>query len=91
MGPKLADQIEQNLDDDPLKNIVNEPSAMCFSPVDSNYVFKVIQQLKNGKAPGPDEIPIMVPLPAVCDNLNCRIRMTTKRVYIILEFSNIDD
>ena len=33
---------------------------MSFTPVDCNYVRKAIQQLKHGKAPGPDKIPIML-------------------------------
>ena len=33
---------------------------MSFTPVDCKYVRKAIQQLKNGKAPGSDKIPIML-------------------------------
>ena len=33
---------------------------MSFSPVDCSYARKAIQHLKNGKAPGPDKIPIML-------------------------------
>ena len=60
MGPKLADKTEQNLNDDPLKYIAHEQSSLSSNPVDRNYVLSVIQQLKNGKAPGPDKIPIML-------------------------------
>ena len=60
MGPKLAGQIEQNSNDDPLKHITQEESSISVTPVDCNYVHKAIQKLKNGKAPGPDKIPIML-------------------------------
>ena len=60
VGPKLASKIEQNANDDPLKHIDNEPNTMRLTPVDDNYVHKGIEQLKNGKAPGPDKIPIML-------------------------------
>ena len=42
VGLKLADQIEQNSDDDPLKHIAQEESSMSFTPVDCNYVRKAI-------------------------------------------------
>ena len=60
VGPKLADQIGQNSDDDPLKHVAQEEGSMSFTLVDCNYVRKAIQQLKNGKEPGPDKIPIML-------------------------------
>ena len=52
VGPKLADHIEQNSNEDPLKHIAQEESSMSFTPVDCNYVCKAIQQLKNGRALG---------------------------------------
>ena len=55
---KLADQIVQNSNDDPLKHIVHEESSICFSPVNSNYVLKAIQLQNNGKSLGPDKIPL---------------------------------
>ena len=60
VGPKLASKIEQNVNDDPLKHIDNEPNTMRLAPVDDNYIPKAIKQLKNGKAPGPDKIPTML-------------------------------
>ena len=60
MGPKLADQIKQNSNDDLLRHIAQEESSMSFTPVDCNYVRKAIQQLKNGKVPEPDKLPIML-------------------------------
>ena len=60
VGPKLASKIEQNANDDPLQHINNEPTTMRLTPVDDNYVPKAIKQLKNGKAPGPDKIPIIL-------------------------------
>ena len=60
IGPKLASKIEQNVNDDPLKHIDNEPNTMRLPPVDDNYVHKAIKKLKNGKAPGPDKIPTML-------------------------------
>ena len=53
-------QIEQNSNDDPLKHTTQEESSISFTHVDCNYVRKAIQQLKNFKAPGPDNIPIML-------------------------------
>ena len=60
MGQNLAGQIEQNSSDDPLKHITQEESSLTFTPVDCNYVRKASQLLKNGKASGPDKIPIML-------------------------------
>ena len=60
VGPKLASKLEQNANDDPLQHINNEPTTMRLTPVDDNYVPKAIKQLKNGKAPGPDKIPIIL-------------------------------
>ena len=57
VGPKLANQIEQNSNDDPLKHIAQEESALSVTPIDCSYVRKAIQRPKNGKAPGPDKIP----------------------------------
>jgi len=60
VGQNLAGQNEQNSNDDPLKHISQEESSISFTPVDCNYVRKAVQPLKNGKAPGPDKIPIML-------------------------------
>ena len=60
MGPKLADQIKQNPNDDPLKHIVHEQNSLSFNPVGRNYILNAMQQLKNVKASGPDKIPIML-------------------------------
>ena len=60
VGQNLAGQIEHNSNDDPLKHITQEESLITFTPVDCNYVRKATQQLKNGKAPGPDKIPVML-------------------------------
>ena len=60
VGQNLTGQIEQNSNDDPLTHITQEESSISFTPVDCTYVRKAIQQLKNGKAPGPDKIPKIV-------------------------------
>ena len=60
MGPKLVDQIEQNPNDDLLKHIVHEQSSLSLNPVDRNHALNATKQLKNGKATGPDKIPIML-------------------------------
>ena len=60
VGQTLACQIEQNSNDDPLKHISQEESSINFTPVDCNYVRKAIQQLKHGKAPGPEKNPYNV-------------------------------
>ena len=60
VGPKLANQIEQNSNDDPLKHIAQEVRLMSLTPVHCNYVRKAIQQPKNGKAPGPEKISIIL-------------------------------
>ena len=60
VGQKLADQLEQISDDDPLKHIIQEESSMSFTLVGCNYVRKTIQQLNNGKARRPDKIPVML-------------------------------
>ena len=70
MGQNLAGQIEQNSNDDPLKHITHGESSISFTPIDCNYVRKAVQQLKNGKAPGPDKIPIMLIKDATCNVLS---------------------
>ena len=52
---------------------------MSFTPVDFNYVRKAIQQLKNGKAPGPDKIPIML-TKDVTDLISEQLTMMSWRV-----------
>ena len=41
-GSKLASKIEQNVNDDPLQHIDNEPNTMRLSPVDNNYVSEAL-------------------------------------------------
>ena len=53
-------KMPMTIDRDPHKHIDNERNTMRLTPVDAIYVPKAIKQLKNGKAPGPDKIPIMV-------------------------------
>jgi len=45
VGQNLAGQIQQNSNDDPLKDITQKESSISFTPVDCNYVCKAIQQL----------------------------------------------
>ena len=60
IGPKLASNIEQKPDDNPLKyleeNNENSPKFQ-FKQVDASYVRKAVMGLKNSKSPGPDKIP----------------------------------
>ena len=60
IGPKLASNIEQKPDDNPLKyleeNNENSPKFQ-FKQVEASYVRKAVIGLKNSKSPGPDNIP----------------------------------
>ena len=60
IGPKLASNIEQKPDDNPLKYLgeINENSPKFnFKQVDARYVKKAVMGLKNSKSPGPDKFP----------------------------------
>ena len=60
IGPKLAQKIEVRSDDDCLQNITTESNNMIFRTVDENYILDAINQLKNGKASGPDKVSITI-------------------------------
>ena len=85
VGPKLASKIEQNVNDDPLKHIDNEPpNTMWLTPVDDNYVPKSIKQLQSGKALGPDKIPTMLKKDAadiICKPLTMVFNSSCGRVF----------
>ena len=58
VGPKLAENITSKKSDNPLKYIKSNDSATFFlKPVTSFQVLMCLNQLKNGKACGPDKIP----------------------------------
>ena len=59
-GPKLAQKIEVRSDDDCLQNITAEENNIVFKTVDENYILEAINQLKNGKASGPDKVSITI-------------------------------
>ena len=60
MRPKLARSIETRPSDNCLKNITPVNEEMLFKPVEKKYVMNAVNQLKNGKASGPDNITITV-------------------------------
>ena len=45
-------------DDDCLQSITTEPNNMTFGTIDENYILDAINQLKDGKASGPDKVSI---------------------------------
>ena len=56
--PKLAAQIKILPSDDPLKNIINEPSARVkFQPVSNSQVLQYLRNLKPGMSSGPCNLP----------------------------------
>ena len=58
VGPKLVEKIASKQSDNPLKYITSNDSATVFiKPVTSFQVLMCLDQLKNGKACGPDKIP----------------------------------
>ena len=58
VGQKLASNIETRPNDNCLQHITRVNSAMQFKIVDKTYVLAAIDQLKNGKAPGPDKVTV---------------------------------
>ena len=60
IGPKLAQKIEVRNDDDCLHNITIESNNMNFRTFDENYILNAINQLKDGKASGPDKVSITI-------------------------------
>ena len=52
VGTKLADQIAQNPNDDPLKHIVYEKSSMCFSLVTKIMFLKPFNSKKMARHQG---------------------------------------
>ena len=58
VGPKLASSIETRPSDNCLQHITRVNSEMQFKTVDKTYVLTAIDQLKNGKAPGPDKVTV---------------------------------
>ena len=56
VGPKLAEKLESNNDDDPLTKINFQTKKLKFKLIDNTCVVNAISKLKNGKAPGPDKI-----------------------------------
>ena len=57
-GPKLARSIETRPSDNCSQHVTPVNEEMLFKPVDKKYVMNAINQLKNGKASGPDKITI---------------------------------
>ena len=58
VGPKLAENITSKHSDNPLKYVKSNYSAtFVLKPVNSFQVLMCLDQLKNGKACGPDKIP----------------------------------
>ena len=58
VGPKLAGSIETRPSDNCLQHITPINDEMLFRTVDKKYVMNAINQLKNGKASGPDKVTI---------------------------------
>ena len=60
LAQNLQVKSKQWTNDDPLKYVVKQSSVMKFNLVSDIFILNSIKQLKNGKAPGPDEIPTML-------------------------------
>ena len=58
VGPKLASSIERRPNDNCLQHITRVNNEMLFKTVDKMFVLDAINQLKNGKASGPDKITV---------------------------------
>ena len=56
VASKLASRIETWPSDNSLQHITGVRSEMQFKPVNRTYLLAAIDQLKNGKAPGPDKV-----------------------------------
>ena len=60
VGPNLADKIISKPGDDCLQNIKPVQKEMKLKTIDDAFILNAIKQLKNGKAAGPDKVPITV-------------------------------
>ena len=59
VGPKLAEEIKTKTNDDLLAHICdNNSTILNFKMVDVPFIFRALKGLKNGKASGPDRIPV---------------------------------
>ena len=59
VGPKLADEIRTEPNDDPLAQISGINSKILnFKIIDIQFILRALKELKNGKASGPDRIPV---------------------------------
>ena len=59
VGPKLAEEIRTEPNDDPLAQISGINSKILnFKIIDIQYILRALKELKNGKASGPDRIPV---------------------------------
>ena len=62
VGPKLAEKIETQPSDDPLKYLGDKTGGSKFKlqPVNVGYVERAIKALDNSKSPGADRIPVKI-------------------------------
>ena len=62
VGPKLAEKIEIQPSDDPLKYLGDKTGGTKFKlqPVNVGYVERAIKALDNSKSPGTDRIPVKI-------------------------------
>ena len=60
VGPKLAEKITSNPDDDCLCYITPESNVLIFKTINETHMRNAIKNLKNGKAAGPDKIPTTI-------------------------------
>ena len=58
VGPKLASSIEARPNDNCLQHIMQVNNEILFTTVDKAYVLDAINQLKKGKASGPDNFSV---------------------------------
>ena len=57
VGPKLAEKISSNPDDDCFCCITPESNVMIFKTINETRIHYFVKNLKNGKAASPDKIP----------------------------------
>ena len=62
--PKLASSIETRLNDNCLQRLTRVNSEMQFKTVEKAYVLAAIDELKKGKAPGPDKVTLTLVIDA---------------------------
>ena len=60
VGPKLAETITSKPDDDCLCYITPESNVMTFKTINETHMHNAIENVKNGKAAGPDQIPTTI-------------------------------